>query len=117
MFENVILLIVGALVVLGSGIYFLRNKYKEIYSLEVTNLSYELKKNNNNHEQEINNNIKLHDEKIKSYQDKIILIEQNHLDNIKIEKDNYEVLLKEIIALKFASINEVLLKFFILYHC
>ena len=44
MFENVILLIVGVLVGLGSGIYFLRNKYKDIYSLEVTNLNYELKK-------------------------------------------------------------------------
>ena len=76
MFENVILLIVGLLVGLGSGIYFLRNKFREIYSSEVTNLNNDLQKSNHNHELEINHNIQLQDEKIKNYDEKITLIEK-----------------------------------------
>ena len=95
MFENVILLIVGLLVGLGSGIYFLRNKFREIYSSEVINLNNDLQKSNHNHDLEINHNIQLQDEKIKNYDEKITLIEKNHLDNLKQEKDNYEKLLDE----------------------
>ena len=40
-------------------------------------------------------NEKLYKERIKSYEDRIILIENNHFDNLKLEKNNYQSLLEK----------------------